>query len=313
MRSVASAGAFVLLLLLATSSAAERVAKVSRQAPDAVLIRAGTFAMGSDDADVAFAVSLCRENASEPERCQPELFADEQPRHDVRLAAYRIDRTEVSRARYLSCVAAGECAPPRTSEVDARIAQPQHPVTGVLGSEAAAYCARLGGRLPREAEWERAARGNGARHFPWGVQWNTRLANHAEALPPGAAPRDGYPHAAPVDAFADGASAYGLLNMAGNVWELTADRYAADAYVRSGRTDPRGPATGEAWVIRGGGHGSTPHELRVTAREALPEHETRADVGFRCAYELPRAEPSVPAAGSAPATTHPQTGAPKTP
>jgi formylglycine-generating enzyme required for sulfatase activity len=298
--SVAFAVALVLVsVLLATRGAAERVAKVSRQAPDAVLIGAGTFDMGSDDADVAFAVSLCRAHASAPELCQPDAFADEQPRHAVRLAGYRLDRTEVSRVRYLACVAVGECAPPRTSEVDARIAQPDHPVTGVLAGEAAGYCARLGGRLPTEAEWERAARGSGGRRFPWGHYWNTRVSNHGERLAAGAAPHDGYAHAAPVDALPDGASAYGLLNMAGNVWELTADRYAADAYARSGRTDPRGPSDGDSQVIRGGGHASAPHELRVTARAALSTHEARADVGFRCAYDLPRAAPGAPAAVTA--------------
>jgi sulfatase modifying factor 1 len=286
------------LALIHKTGAAERVAKVERQSPDAILIRAGRFAMGSDDADVVFAVALCRSYAPQPERCLPDAFADEQPRHEVRLHAYRIDRTEVSRARYLECVAAGACAPPRTSDVDARIARSEHPVTGVLAIEAAAYCARLGGRLPSEAEWERAARGEGARRFPWGAFWSSRLANHLEPHGAGARLRDGHEHAAPVGAFPDGASAYGLLDMAGNAWELTADRYAADAYARSGRTDPRGPAEGPMRVIRGGGHRSWPHELRVTARGALPEHEARADVGFRCAYDV--VSPQPPEGGAAP-------------
>jgi formylglycine-generating enzyme required for sulfatase activity len=284
---MALAGASCACLLFAAEGAAERVVQVARTSPDAVLIRAGRFAMGSDDEDVAFAVALCRANVAEPEQCQSTSFVDEQPRHEVRLYAYRIDRTEVSRRSYLECVAAGACVPPRTSELDARIARPEHPVTGVLASEAAAYCARSGGRLPSEAQWEHAARGSDGRRFPWGSLWNTRLANHGQVLVADVGPRDGFVHAAPVDALRDGASAYGLLNMAGNAWELTADRYAADAYARSVRVDPRGPSEGAGFVIRGGGHGSAPHELRVTARDTLPEHETRADVGFRCAYDVP--------------------------
>ena len=89
-----------------------------------------------------------------------------------------------------------------------------------------------------------------------------------------------------MTAFADGRSAYGVLNMAGNVWELTADYFDAGYYRDSPEVDPRGPATGKAHVLRGGSFLSPAPDLRVTARSFLPDDEAKPDVGFRCAYDV---------------------------
>jgi formylglycine-generating enzyme required for sulfatase activity len=288
-KGLARAGALILALALsarATPGGAERATKVSLGGPDAVLVRAGRFQMGSDDAEVERAVALCRAYSGQPESCQPFAFASEQPKHEVVLRAYRIDRREVSRRDYLRCVAEAACVPPRTSELDLRVAKAEHPVTGILAAEARAYCAFVGGRLPTEAEWEHAARGSGSRSFPWGTQWNARLANHG-ASGAQSVHADGFEHAAPVGTFPDGKSAYGVLDMAGNVWEITADRYADDAYARSARHDPQGPSDGSSHVIRGGSFASPPHTLRAAARAPLPDHEIKGDVGFRCAYDQP--------------------------
>ena len=264
---------------------AQRTLVLSPRSDDAPLIRSGFFDMGSDDAEVEAAVALCRAHTEEDDVCQADVFADEQPRHRVWLGAYRLDRVEVSRRAYQRCVQAGVCRPARVADLDPRMALPDHPVSGVTWGEAQRYCAWLGGRLPSEAEWERAAHGTGRRVFPWGRQWNSRVANHGIIGRGGEQP-DGFLHAAPVTAFADGRSAAGLVIMAGNVWELTADRYAHDYYARSERSDPRGASEGTERVIRGGSWRSVPHLLRVTQRGALAEHESRPDVGFRCAYDL---------------------------
>jgi formylglycine-generating enzyme required for sulfatase activity/prolipoprotein diacylglyceryltransferase len=314
MRSLAASAVLVLCLGAALRAGAERPAppnlnqveveryaplnlnlvEVERYAPlnlnlvEVVAIGSGWFSMGSDDADVAFAVDLCAEQAQGRSLCRPELFADEQPRHRVFVEAMRIDRTEVSQADYRRCVQHGACPPPRIAELDPRVSQPDQPATGVTWEEASRYCAWVGGRLPTEAEWERAARGNSARRFPWGRFWNSRIANLGGDGQPDA--HDGYDYAAPVTALPDGRSAYGLLNMAGNAWELTADRYDREAYAKAAHVEARGDAkpevTTDERVMRGGSWRAPAYMGRVTQRAAIKPDESRPDVGFRCAYNV---------------------------
>lgn len=254
-----------------------------------VRIEAARFHMGTDDDATARAVSTCLLSPPSSGRCRTDLFADEKPDHDVWLAAFAIDRLEVSNQAYLRCVSAGACAPSGSSESDPRVGRPEHPVASITWREADGYCKWVQGALPTEAQWERAARGDSARTFPWGQVWNTHLANHG-ASDDTESDLDGYRFAAPVDAFGDGRSFYGLQNMAGNVWELVADRYAAyDA--QASAVEPTGPPTGSERVMRGGSWRSPPQTLRVTARARIPETERRVDVGFRCAYAQPRVAP----------------------
>jgi formylglycine-generating enzyme required for sulfatase activity len=172
--------------------------------------------------------------------------------------------------------------------------EPEQPAALLDWREARGFCAWRAGRLPTEAEWERAARGDGVRRFPWGSLWNPRLANHGTAARPSASvpsPRavcgpdcDGFRFAAPVAAFSDGKSAFGLLQMAGNVWEWTADRYDPTAYARAPSVDGR-TAQGDRIAIRGGSWRSPGYSLRVTQRAGIKPDERRPDVGFRCAYD----------------------------
>jgi formylglycine-generating enzyme len=273
-------------LTWAFDAAADRLELSALVSPSTVVIPAGWFEMGSDDDDVAFAVALCTAQAEERGLCRPEMFLDEQPRHRVFVGAFRIDLTEVSRADYQRCVQHNACAPPRVADLDARLGAPEHPVAGVTQEEAQRYCAWFGGRLPTEAEWERAARGASRRRFPWGMHWNSRIANHGVLVPRQRAP-DGYEYAAPVTAFPDGRSAYGLLNMAGNVWEITADRYDRSYYERSEQIEPKGASEGDDIVLRGGSWRSPAYTLRVTQRAPLKRTDSQPDAGFRCAYNVP--------------------------
>ena len=250
---------------------------------DVVFIDGGWFWRGSTDRDVAYATSLCEREWGDRGRelCRGDivasLLAAETPRRRIWVSAYRIDRTEVTHERWRRCVAAGRCPPART-DGHPRLSSPQMPVTGVDFFEAERYCAFVGGRLPTEAEWERAARGSGRRRFPWGMLFNDRLANHRRAL-------DGFRYLAPVGSFPAAASPHGLLDMAGNVWEWTADRFAIDSYATGPAVDPTGPPSGGQRVTRGGSWRSSADLLRVTMRRPWPAGSAAPDLGFRCAYD----------------------------
>jgi formylglycine-generating enzyme required for sulfatase activity len=256
-----------------------------------VWLPGGWFERGSDEDALRRARLLClpRRDTLWPLRCEDQLFADELPARRLWVSSFGIDRLEVSHGDWLRCVAAGPCPPSRLEAGDRRVSSHHHPVAGVTFHEAARYCDFVGGRLPTEAEWERAARGSDGRTFPWGFVYNDRLANHGQRGRR-ADDTDGYRYAAPVDAFPDGASPHGLLNVAGNAWEWTRDVYDAAAYGRLPRMDPvrRGP--GGERVIRGGSWRSPPHALRASYREHRPADAAFPDVGFRCAYDAPGLE-----------------------
>lgn len=210
--------------------------------------------------------------------------SDEGPVHPVLVSGFSIDRHEVTNRRYRSCVAAGRCIAPQLagSKLRARYwndpAFDDYPVIFVDHSRAAAFCAFAGGRLPTEAEWELAARGTDGRTYPWGnAAPDCSRANFGGANGcVGDTDRVGRRPA--------GASPWGALDMAGNVWEWTADWYDAGYYRHSPSQDPRGPATGALKVMRGGCWMSGSDSLRTTCRKAELPGTWAGNVGFRCAY-----------------------------
>jgi formylglycine-generating enzyme required for sulfatase activity len=256
-----------------------------------VWIEGGWFHRGSDADALWEAQVLCRRDHPGmlgEQICDEQVFfAPETPASRVWVSAYGIDRTEVTHEAYDRCVRANRCPPPRTSARDPRVSQPNHPVSAVTWAEAQGYCAFVDGRLPTEAEWERAARGHDTRAFPWGNVYNPRLANHGGVMGRAEAD-DGFRHAAPVGSYPSAVSPFGLLDMAGNVWEWTADRWEPEAYRMYGRVDPIGPRTGGERVIRGGSWRAPAFQLRVTHRFLLAEGSSQPDVGFRCAYDRAR-------------------------
>ena len=147
-------------------------------------------------------------------------FSDEQPRHKVYLDTFQIMAYEVTNAQYLQCVRAGACSSPANTQYD-DVEGLQRPVTDVDWEMAQAFCQWIGGRLPTEAEWEKAARGGlEGRLYPWGDEEpDCGRANYAgggnNTFCVGSTRQVGsYP-----------ANGYGLYDMAGNVWEWTADWY----------------------------------------------------------------------------------------
>ncbi|NJN97915.1 MAG: formylglycine-generating enzyme family protein, partial [Anaerolineales bacterium] len=211
----------------------------------------------------------------------PQAKDNEKPQHRVYLDAFWMDRTEVTNANFAKCMADGACRP-QVYEVSAKTYTPyplhpdyqDHPALLHESAVAAAYCQWAGRRLPTEAEWEKAARGPGTNVYPWGESLDCSKANYyacdtPPATPDLTAPRCGYSgrcRTTRVDDFPVGASPYGALNMAGNVWEWVADWYSPDYYANSPSRNPTGPAEGDYQVLRGGGSKSLPQELRVTTR-----------------------------------------------
>ena len=197
---------------------------------------------------------------------------DEQPVHRVYLDEYWIGQTEVTNAQYALCVSAGGCTAPNNSRwQDSNYRD--HPVTHVDWNRARAYCAWAGVRLPTEAEWEKAARGTDGRIYPWGNSApDGRRLNYNGNVGSTTA----------VGTYPTGASPYGALDMAGNVWEWVNDWYDSGYYSQSPSDNPQGPATGESRVLRGGswyGYGNF-------VRSALRHYDFPVDwfdnVGFRC-------------------------------
>lgn len=247
-----------------------------------VWIDGGDVMLGATAADVGYAADLCA--ASLPRQladaCVPGRFRGEMPTRRARLAPYGIDRTEVTQAAWMRCMIAGRCAPTRIPDDHPQLGGPRLPAAAVTYAEAERYCGFVGGRLPSEDEWEHAARGRSRRRFPWGRHYDGRLANHGAAPTRGDA-SDGFELAAPVGSFPDGASPFGLLDAAGNVYEWTSTPPAADR--TEGNVD-----VAAFRIVRGGSWAHPAPALRVTSRLVVAVTDHRADLGLRCAYDPPR-------------------------
>ncbi|HEY5957511.1 MAG TPA: SUMF1/EgtB/PvdO family nonheme iron enzyme [Polyangiaceae bacterium] len=211
--------------------------------------------------------------------------ADEHPQHEVSVSAFALDRYEVTNQRYAACVAAGACGLPKflgSAKRRAYFDNPQYgeyPVIFVSWADANQFCRWDGGRLPTEAEWELAARGVAPddRQFPWGNEAPdcARANMGGDKSCVGDTDLTGRrPH---------GASPFGAMDMAGNVWEWVADWYDAEYYKHSPKQDPEGPASGNLKVMRGGCWMSGADSLRVSCRKAELPDSWAPNVGFRCA------------------------------
>lgn len=244
-------------------------------------VPAGAVTLGASDATLEAEVALCVDAGSDAGRCRARL-GHEQPARRLALPAFFIDVHEVTHAAYAACVAASACAPldfgacetlgvaglPERGVPEGHLLRAsEHPVVCVTHAQAEAYCRFAGGRLPSEAEWERAAESDDERLFPWGNAWIPTALNWGEEEAYGSV--DGHALTAPVGSYPSGASPFGALDMAGNVWEWSADRYD--------ESDRR--------VTRGGGYVAAPVAFTTSHRAPQREGRVVANIGFRCAAE----------------------------
>jgi formylglycine-generating enzyme required for sulfatase activity len=277
--------------LALTTSLVSSAAVTEPAPPDMLQVPGGTFTMGADGVGES----------------------DEQPAHAVTIASFWLDRTEVTNSAYLGCVQAGKCQPFRDNVAQSFGAGPEtgfradeQPVVGVSFHDAAAYCAYRGKRLPREAEWERAARGDDNRIFAWGNEKpGAPRACYGRKVGAKGATTD------PVGSHPQGAGPYGHLDLTGNVWEWTADLYDPIAYRRPTATQGVPGSCEEiletqAWlrrtkqqgftgknpiptvcerVLRGGAFNYDAAGLRASNRVHHPETWRMLVAGFRCAKD----------------------------
>jgi formylglycine-generating enzyme required for sulfatase activity len=225
--------------------------------------------MGSSDKQIADALKMCP-------NCN---FSSEQPQHLVNLNAYQIGKYEITNQQYNQCLRAGVCTGNAvTTKLD-------HPVVRVNWYAAETFCKWVGGRLPTEAEWEKAARGGlEGKIYPWGDEAPTCTTGAPNGANFGGG--EGCPGALmPVGSYTP--NGYGLYDMAGNVWEWLNDWYDSGYYANSPLLNPLGPDSGISRVLRGDSWYNTVNYIRSALRYKSVPTIAYNYVGFRCARDVP--------------------------
>jgi formylglycine-generating enzyme required for sulfatase activity len=262
-----------------------------------ILIPAGEFTMGTPEGS--------------------DGLPDEHPERRVHLSSFLLDRLEVTNRAYAAFVHGTGHRPPANANPRRTLWEhdhppigiEDHPVVNVDWNDAAAYCRWAGKRLPTEAEWEKGARGTDGRRYPWGNDWDFSRANSASYWAKrtvdfqssadwdafwiqGEGVRLSREHGIkgevltlPVGSFPQGASPYGILDMAGNAAEWVADWYDPNYYRNAPLTDPPGPDRGAIKAMRGGSWLKPAVSLRTSDRDWGTMDSRPSGTGFRCAKD----------------------------
>ena len=252
-----------------------------------VAIPEGEFLMGSTPEEVEAAYQDAKLRSSMLEQ---HTFDAELPQHKVYLSAYEISRYEITNAQYRAFVAAMNCPTPRGHNgektwEDETLNGDTQPVVGVTWFDAQAFAEWIGGSLPTEAQWERAARGTQARIYPWG-DTPPKARQHANFA-------RRYNRPMPIGQFPKGESPEGIADLAGNVWEWCLDEYNLTTYQRNAEDGPRNPLNLRfrdvlrARVIRGGAWDVGRAFLRSGLRFKFYPLDSTHTIGFRVVRPRP--------------------------
>lgn len=269
------------------------------------MITSGLFEMGAPAAELTGECNFFREG------CQEEWFTASEPVHSVWVDRYYIDSHEVTNDAFVFFLnESGEesicmeqtCIDMEESHITEQgdsfsVAEElaEHPAAGVTWYGAAAYCEWRGGRLPTEAEWEKAAAWDegtsSAYRYPWGDSFDGANVNFCdascEAEQRNANYEDGYAETSPVASIEGGLSPSGIYDMAGNVWEWVSDWFDPTYYTLPVESNPTGPETGVEKVVRGGSWFDTGNFTASAIRfPSAPENADKT-IGFRCVVPIP--------------------------
>jgi iron(II)-dependent oxidoreductase len=217
-----------------------------------ILIPAGEFIAGNDEGEES-----------------------EKPARKVWVDAFYIDKYEVTNSQFREFVRSTNHRPP-VFLYQKRLGVDNQPVVGVSWYDAVAYAKWTGKRLPTEAEWEKAARGIDGRKYPWGTVWDKEKNNSAESK---------MMQPAPVGSFPGGASPFGVMDMAGNVWEWTADWFVNNYYTFAPSKNPKGARFGTTRSVRGGSWVESPELLTTSYRKGVLPTLRTSNTGFRCVMD----------------------------
>ena len=239
----------------------------SRSEPPMVLIPSGTFSMGDSKNDSLSWLEKSR------------------PVHEVVINSFYMDQTEVTVGQFRKFVVETGYEFTRWQEVEQYAPDDNYPMIYVTWYDASAYAKWSNKRLPTEAEWEYAARGGlSGKRYPWGDQLTADHANDK-----GTEGQDQWRKCSPVGQFSP--NGYGLYDIAGNVWEWCSDWYEADYYSNAKEQEPSynpiGANTGLYRILRGGSWLYNKDALSIAYRNLELPHSANAQVGFRCARDLP--------------------------
>ena len=247
-----------------------------------VLVPAGSFLMGSD------------------KKVDKNAYVPEFPRRRVYLDGFEIDKYEVTTVQFLRFVLATDRPPLldwRYEGGNFQESMAAHPVMHVSWDDADAYCKWAGKRLPTSAEWEKAARGDDGRLYPWGNQPpGPSRANFGRTGLSGPV-RDRperlllYPPIISVNKYENAVSPYGVYQMSGNVAEWTADWYDANYYKTAPDRNPKGPERGTQKAFRGGGWIDSGPSIRPAQRNGADPNTKMNWLGFRCARSASGSSP----------------------